>query len=102
MVLEQVKLLATERHDRKTLAIDSITKLFANEIARESERLTDAGKKNEFGASKKGPVLSTICANLLNWVTRADMNAIFICQPEKWLNGARTTRENRASHRNDI
>ena len=42
---------------------DSITKLFANEIARESERLTDAGKKNEFGADKK-PGASTICANL--------------------------------------
>lgn len=74
VVLEQVKLLATERHDRKTLAIDSITKLFANEIARESERLTDAGKKNEFGADKKPAV--NYMRQLVNWLTRIDMNVI--------------------------
>src|SRR5271168_1206434 len=75
-VLGQVKALATESHDRRTLVIDSITKLFANEIAREGERLHDAGKKNEFGADKK-PAVSYM-RQLCNWIKRIDMNVILI------------------------
>jgi hypothetical protein len=76
VVLEQVKALATETHDRKTLIIDSVTKLFANEIAREAERLTEAGKKNEFGADKKPAV--NYMRQLVAWLTRMDMNVILI------------------------
>lgn len=76
-VMEQIKALATERHDRKTLTIDSMTKLFANEVAREAERLDDAGKKNEFGADKRPAVnyMRQLCA----WLQRIDMNVILIC-----------------------
>lgn len=77
VVMEQVKGLATERHDRKTLIIDSMTKLFANEIAREAERLTDTGKKNEFGADKKPAV--AYMRQLTSWLTRMDLNVILIC-----------------------
>jgi hypothetical protein len=77
VVLEQVKILATEPHDRRTLVIDSMTKLFANEIAREAERLTDAGKKNEFGADKKPAV--NYMRQLVSWLTRMNMNVILIC-----------------------
>jgi hypothetical protein len=75
-VLGQIKALATEQHDRRTLVIDSVTKLFANEIAREGERLHDAGKKNEFGADKK-PAVSYM-RQLCNWIKRIDMNVILI------------------------
>lgn len=77
VVLDQVRALATEKHDRKTLVIDSMTKLFANEIAREAERLTDAGKKNEFGADKKPAV--NYMRQLVSWLTRMNMNVILIC-----------------------
>lgn len=77
IVLDQVRALATERHDRKTLVIDSMTKLFANEIAREAERLTEAGKKNEFGADKKPAV--NYMRQLVSWLTRMNMNVILIC-----------------------
>lgn len=85
VVLDQVKALATESHDRKTLAIDSMTKLFANEIAREAERLTDAGKKNEFGADKKPAV--NYMRQLVSWLTRMNMNVLLICgEVAEWGN----------------
>lgn len=77
VVLDQVRGLATEKHDFKTLVIDSMTKLFANEIAREAERLNDAHKKNEFGADKKPAV--NYMRQLVSWLTRMDMNVILIC-----------------------
>lgn len=76
-VMGQIKALATEHHDRKTLVIDSMTKLFANEIAREAAHLSDAGKKNEFGADKK-PAVSYM-RQLVSWLPRLDMNVILIC-----------------------
>lgn len=76
VVLDQVKTLATETHDRKTLVVDSVTKLFANEIAREAERLTDAGKKNEFGADKRPAV--NYMRQLVSWLTRMNLNVILI------------------------
>ena len=76
VVLDQVRALTTEKHDRRTLVIDSITKLFANEIAREAERLSDTGKKNEFGADKRPAV--GYMRQLISWLTRINMNVILI------------------------
>lgn len=77
VVLDQVRGLATEKHGFKTLVIDSMTKLFANEIAREAERLNEANKKNEFGADKKPAV--NYMRQLVSWLTRMNMNVILIC-----------------------
>ena len=81
-VIEQAKALATEKHSYKTLVIDSITKLFNNEIAKEMERL---GDKDAFGASKKPAVAKT--RKLLNWLDKLDMNVILIAHESKeWAN----------------
>lgn len=72
-VLEQVQALATEKHEYKTLIIDSISKLFALEIAKEADRL---GDKNGFGADKK-PAIAYM-RKLVSWLTRLDMNVIMI------------------------
>jgi len=72
-VLEQVEALATEKHNYKTLVIDSISKIFAMEIAKEAERL---GDKDAFGASKKPAV--AYMRRLISWLTRIDMNVILI------------------------
>ena len=90
MVLDQVKALATTEHDRKTLVIDSITKVFTNEIAREAERLQDAGKKNEFGADRK-PAVGAM-RQLVAWFPRLNMNVILIAgETAEWglVNGER-------------
>lgn len=80
-ILEQVQALATEKHGFKTLVIDSISKVFASEIASESERL---GDKDAFGASKKPAV--AYMRRLISWLTRLDMNVILIAH-EKDLYG---------------
>lgn len=76
VVIGQVKALATEKHNHKTLVIDSITKIFNHIIAKEKDRLLEAGKKDEFGTSKK-PAVAFI-NRLILWTTRLDMNVIFI------------------------
>jgi len=72
-VIEQVKALATEKHQYKTLIIDSITKLFNIEVAKEADRL---GEKDAFGASKKPAIAKT--RKLLQWLDKLDMNVILI------------------------
>jgi hypothetical protein len=73
-ILEQVQALATEKHEYKTLVIDSISKVFNNEIAKEAERL---GDKNAFGADKKPAV--GMMRRLVRWLQRIDMNVVLIC-----------------------
>ncbi len=80
-VIGQIEALATEKHDYKTIVIDSITKLFNTAIQDEQQRL---GDKDAFGASKKEPIRKM--GRLLRWINRADMNAIIIAQ-EKALWG---------------
>lgn len=75
-VIEQIKALATERHDYRTVVIDSLTKLFNVAIADEAERLTGANLKNEFGADKK-PAVGAM-RRLVAWLTRLDMNVVLI------------------------
>jgi hypothetical protein len=72
-IIEQVKALTTERHGYRTLVIDSITKVFSMEIAREAEKL---GDKDAFGASKK-PAVGYMRA-LVAALMRLDMNVILI------------------------
>jgi hypothetical protein len=75
-VISQIEALATERHPYKTVVIDSITKLFNSAITDEQARMAEAGKKDEYGASKKPAVRQM--ARLVRWLNRADMNAIVI------------------------
>lgn len=72
-VLEQVQALATEKHNFRTLVIDSISKLYTLEITREGERL---GDKNAFGADKKPAV--AYMRRLVSWLVKLDMNVILI------------------------
>ena len=86
-IIEQVKALATEKHNYKTLVIDSISKLFNTAISEENERL---GDKDQFGASKKKPV--AYMRRLVNWLSRIDMNVILVShETSEWdmVNGER-------------
>lgn len=86
-VIEQVQALASEKHEYRTLVIDSITKLFNTAVAEEAERL---GDKNAFGADKKAAV--QYMRRLVNWLMRLDMSVILIAhQKDVWgmVNGQR-------------
>ena len=87
-IIGQVKALATEKHDFKTVVIDSITKPFISAIASEGERL---GEKNAFGADKKPAIQSM--RRLIAAVHRLDMAVIFVAHEKAdWgeVNGQRT------------
>lgn len=72
-IIEQFKALSTEKHDHKTVVVDSISKVFNTLIAQEQERL---GDKDAFGASKKPAV--AFMRRLVMWADRLDMNVLFI------------------------
>lgn len=76
VVLEQVRALATERHDFRTLVLDSVSHVFGSEIAGEQERMAEEKKKDEYGASRKTAISYT--RRLVNWLDRVDMNVILI------------------------
>lgn len=79
-IIDQVKALAMERHEFRTLIIDSISKVFAMEIVREAERL---GDKNAFGADKKPAV--AYMRSLVAALMRLDMNVLLIAhEKEEW------------------
>lgn len=86
VVLQEVIALATTKHDRKTLVIDSFTKLFQTAVQVEYERILKAGKKPEFGIEKKPAISYT--RRLIRWLNQIDMNVILICheRPE-WVKG---------------
>lgn len=82
-VVGQLKALATEEHPYRTVIVDSLSKIYNNEIAKEMERL---GDKDGFGASKKPAVKYT--RQLINWIDRIDMNVILICHEKPvWADG---------------
>lgn len=72
-VIDQFKALASEKHNYKTVIVDSISKLFNNAVAMEAERL---GDKNAFGADKKPAI--AFMRRLVAATNRLDMNVIFI------------------------
>jgi hypothetical protein len=85
-VLEQIQALATEDHDRKTLVIDSLSKLFNNQIVLTQEKMAKAGTEDAFGASKKEAI--SYMRRLVAWVNRLDMNVILIHhQKSQWKDG---------------
>lgn len=84
-VIEQIKALATEKHDYRTLVIDSLSKIFNNEIAKEQERMDACKITDSFGSSKKPAI--RYCRQLINWVDKLDMNVILVCQEKAvWEN----------------
>lgn len=82
-IIQEVRALSTEKHDYKTLVIDSGTKPYNTLIGREAERL---GDKDAFGASKK-PAIAAV-RSLIHAIDRLDMNVIINCHEKaKWSNG---------------
>jgi hypothetical protein len=87
-IIEQVKALGTEKHDYKTIVIDSVSKVFNMFITNEMERL---GDKDQFGASKKKPV--SAIKRLVAWLERVDMNVILIAHEKtEWGKDAKGDR----------
>lgn len=79
VVIEQVKALITEKHDYKTLIIDSFSYLYMLEAAKAEEKVG-----SDFGRDKKEAQKPT--KQLMRWLEKLDMNIILICHSkEKWV-----------------
>ena len=78
-VIEEVKTLATTKHDRKTLIIDSFSHLYLQEAAEAEERIG-----SDFGKDRKEANKPT--RQLLRWINKCDMNVILIAHNKaKWV-----------------
>ncbi len=77
-VINEVKTLATTKHDRKTLIIDSFSHLYLQEAAEAEERIG-----SDFGKDKKEANKPT--RQLIRWINKCDMNVILIAHTKaKW------------------
>lgn len=88
VVLEQVQGLATQKHDYRTLVIDSFTKLYNTEIAvGEDEILRSGGDLSKtFGREKKNAIKCT--RQLVRWLDKINMNVLLICHAKtEWKDG---------------
>lgn len=87
-VVEQVRALATQKHDRKTVVFDSFSKLFNTEISVEYDRMAAEGRDmlGTFGAEKKPAVAKT--RRIIRWLERLNINGLFICHERvMWKDG---------------
>lgn len=79
VVIDQIKALITEKHDYKTLIIDSFSYLYMLEAAKAEEKVG-----SDFGRDKKEAQKPT--KQLMRWLEKLDMNIILICHSkEKWV-----------------
>lgn len=86
LVIDEIQTLATTEHDRKTLIIDSFSKLFNGDVQLEHDRIAAGGKEPAFGAEKK-PAIAKM-RRMVKWLGKLDMNVILICHEKpKWSDG---------------
>lgn len=76
-VIEQVRLLSLQKHDRLFLVIDSLSKLFDVAVQEEYDKLTRAGKSTDYAKDKKPAVAKT--KQLILALNQLDMTSILIC-----------------------
>jgi hypothetical protein len=82
-VIEEIIVLATEKHNYKTLVIDSFTKLYntVRAIAEDDPHIGSAFSADKKEANKPS-------RQLIRWLDKLDMNVILIChQLPKWKDG---------------
>ncbi len=79
-IIKEFKALSTEKHDCKTVVLDSLSHTY-NQAASEAEMVVG----NAFGADKKEANKPT--RQLLRWIEKIDMNVILVCHAKAdWAN----------------
>lgn len=77
-IIEEVKQLVTEKHDFKTLIIDSFSYLYMIEAA-----IAEQDVGSDFGRDKKAAQKPT--KQLIKWLEKLDMTVILVCHSKgKW------------------
>lgn len=84
-VVQEVKALATEDHEHRTLTIDSYSKVYGMTIAAAEAK----GVSSEFAKSKQDANKAT--RQLQTWLEKVDMTVFLVCHAkEKWAAGTVT------------
>ena len=79
-IIKEIKALSTEKHDYKTVVIDSLSHVY-NQCAAEAEVRVGSA----FGADKKEA--NKPCRQLLRWIEKIDMNVVLVCHEKAdWSN----------------
>lgn len=87
-ILTAMKELSKSKHKFTTIIYDSLSKLWDNQIAADTDRMATAGRDMEktYGAEKKGAI--RFVRRLIRWADMLDMNLILVCHAkDKWENG---------------
>ncbi len=87
-ILTAMKALSTSKHKFTTIVYDSLSKLFDNQVAADTDRMVVAGRDMDktFGAEKKGAI--RFVRRLIRWADMLDMNLILVCHSkDKWEYG---------------
>ena len=83
-VVEEVKTLATTKHEFKSLIIDSFTKLYGIAAA-----IAEATVGNDYGRDKKEANKPT--RQLMRWIEAMDLSVILIChKKDKWARNGKS------------
>jgi len=86
VVIQEIMTLATTKHDRKTLIIDSFSKLYGTAVQIEYDRMLAHGERPAFANERKPAIACT--RRMMRWLGELDMNVLIIChQKTKWVNG---------------
>ena len=84
-VIEEIKWVRTNKHDFKTITIDSLSKLGNVGFWAEEARMIDAGISIEYGANKK-PTMRQV-RRLWSLLENLDMTVILICHEKDLWEG---------------
>ena len=87
-VTDQVRALATQKHEYRTVVFDSYSKVYNTAIQVEYDRLQGLGRDmtKSFGAEKKPAIAAT--RQIVRWLERVEMNVIFVCHEKaEWKDG---------------
>lgn len=86
VLLGEIQSLATTKHDRKTLVVDSFSKVFENEVQAELDRMEAKGEKPAFGSEKKPAIKKS--RRLIKRFDSLDMNVLLIMHEKaQWAQG---------------
>lgn len=88
VVCNEVKSLATTKHEYRTLVIDSLSAAFNTAVATKAEAMEQGGTDMDktFGREKK-PAIASV-RQMIAWFGRLDMNVILVChQKDVWADG---------------
>lgn len=88
VIIEEVKELATKKHDRNTVILDAYSHVFNSMLLKEYQRLVDKGQDPEgfFGRDKKPGI--AFSRKLSMWVKKLDLNVILVCHSrDEWKEG---------------